>query len=125
MKRSAALAALILGVTGVISAPTAALASTGSVPKCPISVSRAGAAIPGCMRAITFNMSAGNSWGTEVSGPRLLIFEEVLYKGAIYHLAAVHGHGFRLERDGRIFVDHGKALHREQAYVYGVGETRY
>jgi hypothetical protein len=130
MKRIAALAALILGVTSVILAPTA-LASTSSpardtgVPRCPISINTVDAAIPGCMRSFTFNLPARASWATEVKGPHLLIFQEIVYRGVTYHVAAVHGDLFRLELKGHLFVNHGRALYHAEGYINDSGETRW
>ena len=132
MKRIAALAALILGLTSMIIAPATALASTSTpardagVPRCPIAIgpSTVDAAIPGCMRSFTFNLAARSTWATEVKGPQLLIFNEIYYQGRTYHVAAVHGDRFRLELNGRLFEAGGRALYHAQAYIYGSGETR-
>jgi hypothetical protein len=130
MKRIAALAAFTLGLTGIVGAPTVALASSSSptsVPKCPnaITTKAVSTAIPGCMRPFTFNLSAGSSWATEVHGPPLLPFYDVFYRGDIYHVVAVHGDRFRLERDGRLFVDHGRALYHASAYIDNNNEMRF
>jgi hypothetical protein len=130
MKRIAALAAFTLGLTGIVGAPTVALASSSSptsVPKCPnaITTKAVSTAIPGCMRPFTFNLSAGSSWATEVHGPPLLPFYDVFYRGQTYHVVAVRGDHFRLERDGRLFVDRGRALYHASAYIDNSNETRF
>jgi hypothetical protein len=63
------------------------------------------------LRPLIFDLAAGASVATEVSGPRLSVHEVVFYRGNIYTVRSAWGDKFTLDFRGRLFVNHGPAVH--------------
>jgi hypothetical protein len=66
---------------------------------------------------LVFDMRAGSSTITEVHGPRLFVHEPILYRGGFYTIRSVRGDKFTLDFRGRLFVNHGPAIHDGRAVV--------
>ena len=67
----------------------------------------------GCLpRVLRFDMAAGGSTLTEVSGPTLAPAQEFSYDGSTYTIMSVNPgtNGFTVFRDGHLFVNSGAAI---------------
>ena len=67
----------------------------------------------GCLpRVLRFDMAAGGSTLTEVSGPTLAPAQEFSYDGSTYTIMSVNpgANGFTVFRDGHLFVNSGAAI---------------
>jgi hypothetical protein len=146
MKRTAALAALVLGLVPALvlgASPATAMASArGSVPgptsvrtKCPTIATRPDLPPPCCgpvdgpkavvaktavacgAPVLVFDMHVGSSTATEVRGQRLRAGNELLFRGRIYVVKSVRSDHFTLDLRGKLFVNHGRAIHNGIATV--------
>jgi len=61
--------------------------------------------------SLVFDLASGASVATEVRGPRLSVHEVVFYRGNVYIVRSAWGDKFTLDFRGRLFVNHGPAVH--------------
>jgi hypothetical protein len=60
---------------------------------------------------VVFDMSAGSSTATEVSGQRLRAGNELLFRSRIYVIKSVRSDHFTMDLRGKLFVNRGHAIH--------------
>jgi hypothetical protein len=73
----------------------------------------------GCPRPLIFDLPAGSSTLTEVSGPVLAPPEEFSYRGQLYTIMSVNpgADSFTVFLDGRLFVNAGPAITRALGFM--------
>jgi hypothetical protein len=113
------------GAVGAVTIVPSPAVYVSARPGFPIRVFCCGLVHPGAIPAfracplltLVFDMRAGSSTITEVRGPRLSVHEAIYYRGGVYSVRSVRGDTFTVDFRGRLFVNHGAAIHDARAIV--------